>query len=239
MKKNSLRLKNFFAMTILLSLLSACAKPEEEKQTIAAKETPVVSEEIKPAAELPVADEKMKLPEPSKDELRSSIQRLYKDVLITDEKQFVVGDFNGDTYQDVAVVVKPMQEKLSEINSEVANWILEDPNKIPLPDPTKAIQPISAKLEPVVVESKDVLIAVIHGYGQSGWRSAEAIQTYLLKNAVGNNMKTQAGKEIFKEMKAVKNLPLLNGDVIRQTLAGKQGFLYFTGAKYVWRSLDL
>ena len=51
-------------------------------------------------------------------------------------------------------------------------------------------------------------------------------------------MKQQAGKEFLKEMKAVKDLPLLRGDIIRQTLDGKSGFLYYTGAKYVWRQLD-
>ena len=222
-----------FLLAINLTFLCACAKPEEE----IAKEAPTTSEEIKPPAELPPVDESVKLPEPKNTEIQDSVKRLYKDSVIVDATHFIVGDFNGDTYQDIAIVVKPTPGKLQDINSEVANWILEDPRKIPLPDPTKAVQPPPPKPEPVEVNSSDVLIAILHGYGQQGWRSAEAIQTYLLKNAVGNNMKTQIGKEFLTEAKAIKNLPYLRGDIIRQTLDGKQGFLYYTGAKYVWHQL--
>jgi hypothetical protein len=233
-KRKSPKFIAYFLLVMILAGFAACAKPEEET----VKEAPTTSEEIKPPAELPVVNETAKLPEPKNSEIQSSIKRLYKDSLIVEETRFLTGDFNGDTYQDLAVIVKPMPGKLEDINSEVANWILEDPRKILLPDPTKAVQPLPPKPEPVVVNPGDVLIAVLHGYGQEGWRNNEASQTYLLKNAAGNNMKSQAGTEFLKEMKGLKNPPFLRGDIIRQTLDGKPGFLYYTGAKYVWRQLD-
>jgi hypothetical protein len=51
------------------------------------------------------------------------------------------------------------------------------------------------------------------------------METDLLKNVVGNIMKAQAGKEFLMEVKAVKNLPYLRSDVIRQRRDGKQEFL--------------
>jgi hypothetical protein len=50
------------------------------------------------------------------------------------------------------------------------------------------------------------------------------METDLLKNVVGNNMKAQAGKEFSMEVKAVKNLPYLKNDVIRQRYDGKHEF---------------
>jgi len=69
----------------------------------------------------------------------------------TPKTNFVVGDFNGDGSEDLAVVVKPNETKLAEVNSEMANWILEDPKKIVLPSSSLAV-PISNKPAPVRAE---------------------------------------------------------------------------------------
>lgn len=220
-----------FSFSLLLSLC-ACAKPEQPMT-----EQPVaVSEKALPPAEPPHIDGKIVPPPAKLTEVQEVIKRIYGDALIIDTKQFIVGDFNGDGSQDVVVVVKPVAGKLEVLNSEVANWILEDPQKISLPDPTKPVQQYPAAPPPVRVELTDSLIALLHGYGQDGWRSPQAIQTYLLKNAVGNNMRQQTAKDYFNEAKRTKDMPHPRGDVIREALNGKQGFLYYTGAKYVWQA---
>jgi hypothetical protein len=220
-----------------LALLSACAKPEEQTTPEAPAE---ITQPILPPAEPVSIDHGIKLPTPKTAEVQDAISRIYKNtVSVVDTNQFIVGDFNGDGSQDIAVVVKPVMGKLSEINSEVANWILEVPQKIPLPDPTKATQQFPPAPPPVRVELSDTLIAILHGAGQNGWRAPDAIQTYLLKNAAGKNMLQQQAKSFFnKDVKLAKNFPQLKGDVIQETLDGKPGFLYYTGAKYVWYGTD-
>ncbi|HEY0406227.1 MAG TPA: hypothetical protein VGC89_10895, partial [Pyrinomonadaceae bacterium] len=70
----------------------------------------------------------MELPPPKPEEVSAVVARVYKDAVTVDagrQPLFVVGDFNGDDSQDIAVVVRPAKGKLEELNSEVANWILE------------------------------------------------------------------------------------------------------------------
>jgi hypothetical protein len=225
--------KSFFQLSICvcaLALLCACAKPLENTPEAPAE----IAQPVLPPADLPAIDPSVKLPAPKPAEVQNAINRIYKNAVNVDTNQFIVGDFNGDDAQDIAVVVKPVMGRLEEINSEVANWILEDPQKIPLPDPTKATQPFPPAPPPVRVELSDTLMAILHGSGQNGWRAPEAIQTYLLKNAVGKEMIQQQAKTIRSQAKPAKHFPHLMGDVIQETLDGKPGFLYYTGAKYVW-----
>src|SRR5262249_18249265 len=170
-------------------------------------------------------------------EVQDANTRVYQNVVSVESGRnpsFIVGDFNADGSQDLAVVVKPAEGMLPKINSEVANWILEDPQKVVLPDPNRSVQRLPPKPEPVRVEKDDVLLAVIHGYGPTGWHNPDAKQTYLIKNAAGGNMSSQPIKELLSPAEGKAKLPRLNGDVIRETLAGEPGFLYWTGAKYAW-----
>jgi hypothetical protein len=80
-------------------------------------------------------------------------------------------------------------------------------------------------------------MVVIHGHGASGWRNQEAMSTYLLKNAVGSGMSLQTMKEASSAAKSKANPVNLRGDVIKQTLGGEPGFLFWTGADYAWHSL--
>ena len=64
--------------------------------------------------------------------MRDAIKRNYEDaVSIDSSRTILVGDFNGDNSEDVAVVVRPGQGKIAELNSEYVNWILEDPHQAP------------------------------------------------------------------------------------------------------------
>lgn len=139
--------------------------------------------------------------------------------------------------------MRPVEAKLPDINSNVANWILGDPTQVMLPDPTKSVQ-VPPELKPVQIKRTDShLLVLIHGHGPNGWRDPLARQTYLLKNSVGRNPTAQSVTELVKASKGKARKPAIYGDmskkgnVIMQELRGSPGFLYYTGAKYVWYEL--
>ncbi len=221
-----------FAGTAALAVMTACATPPEQPRV---EQPPTESvQPPAPATEQAKPQQTLKLPLPSQAEVRSAIARIYKDAVIVDASRFVVGDFNGDGSQDVAVAVKVAPGKVAEINSEVANWILEDPHKIVLPEATKATQPLARLPKPTRAEQSDTLLAVLHGYGPSGWRDPNSRQTYLLKDAAGDNLMSQALGDFRKTNGRTSTLPKPRGDVINETIGSESGFLYYSGAKYVW-----
>jgi hypothetical protein len=179
---------------------------------------------------------------PQPQEVDAAVTRVYQTAVVADEggrASTLTGDFNGDDSQDIAIIVKPNKAMLSEINSEFANWTVEDPRHVLTPpqaarvDQAKTPAPARAQ-----VEAGETLLAVIHGYQSEGWRNPHAKQTYLLKNANGSEMRTQTGAEarrISKEA-ADHHMPYVRGDLICQVLDGKAGCLYWTGAKYGWHN---
>jgi hypothetical protein len=140
----------------------------------------------------------------------------------------LVGDFNGDGSEDIAFAVRPTASGLEEINSEVSNWILAEPQKVAPPDPHEAVRQLPPPVR-VRAGRGDLLLAVIHGYGDAGWRSPAAQQTYLLREAVGRGLKVKSKQEASRRL----NLRL-RGDVIDEELAGSHGVLEWTGATYAW-----
>lgn len=247
--KRELRL-NQNKIKLLLSLLiftlcafsTSCANSERasKSERPIAETSPTPSSSISSAPtetpSQPTPAEAIKLPPPKPEEVREAVTRVYQDAVAIDTRQspaYIVGDFNGDNSQDIAVVVRPAKGKLEEINNEYANWILEDPRLIVLPDPNKSVQKLPPNPGPVKVKADDTLLAIIHGYKEAGWRNHEARQTYMLNNAVGTSMAAEPRKD-FQSATGVKNTPVRSGDVIKETLAGEQGFLYWTGAKYAW-----
>ena len=87
--------------------------------------------------------------------------------------------------------------------------------------------------KPVHAEKEDSLLAIIHGVGAQGWRAPEAKQTFLLKNGAGSNMTVLALKPLLAS-KGKAKLPPMRGDTISQTIGGRPGILFWTGAKYAW-----
>lgn len=184
-------------------------------------------------------------PPPQPSEVESALARVYQTAVVVADApgraSALAGDFNGDGSQDIAVVVKPNKAQLSEINSEFAAWIVEDPRRVFLPLlPTRTNQAPPAH-QPSQVEAGETLLAIIHGYKSEGWRNPDAKQTYLLKNANGTQMRTQTRTEAREMVKAEAansaaphRLPYMHGDLIWQVLDGKAGWLYWTGAKYGW-----
>jgi hypothetical protein len=233
MRRNTRGILLIFLLATACSILTGCVSPQEQPRVeqapaVPAAETPVpVTDQTKP-------ERAAKLRAPTQADVRNAIARIYKNAVTVDASHFVVGDFNGDGSQDLAVVVRPAQGMLSEINSEVANWILEDPQKVTLPDAGKATQHLGPSSKPPRVEDSDILLAVLHGFGPSGWRDPNSRQTYLLKNAVGTNLKSRQLADVLNSTSSKTILPKLRGDVINENIGDESGFLFYTGAKYAW-----
>lgn len=173
-------------------------------------------------------------PPPKPNEIREAVARVFESAAAPDlNRHPVVGDFNGDGSEDIAVVVRPNDSALPEVNSEVANWTLEDPKKVFVPGRDTAPRPPG---KPVRAEKGDILLAIIHGVGASGWRNPQAKQTYLLKNGVGGDMATESFKNL-RNSKDKQKLPQIRGDAVRVKIEGEAGMIFWTGAKYAWYSL--
>src|SRR6267154_1021163 len=57
-------------------------------------------------------------------DVQAALKRVFSDDVRTGGvTAFVIGDFNGDGSEDLAVVVHPSPGKLSVINDELSNWI--------------------------------------------------------------------------------------------------------------------
>jgi hypothetical protein len=208
-------------------VLNGCSQPPAEPASVKKEEPPMPT---LPPQNTPAPDPQQitNLPAPKPAEVKDAVMRVFQNAVALDTGRnpyFLVGDFNGDFSQDLAVVIKPVAGKLAELNQEYPPWMLKDPFQPNLPP--------QLRKEVLQVELNDVLLAVIHGYGADGWRNKEATQTYLLKDAVGNAINSQPAK-VQIAANSSKKLPKLFGDTIAQVIEGSSGFLYYTGASYAW-----
>jgi hypothetical protein len=224
-----------FLIVMACFLSSSCSKTAPQR----------VEEKPLPPAPLPTADaaevkRTPELPAAKPAEVEQAIERVFKGAVTIKTDQtpyFIVGDFNGDHSQDLAVAVKPTPGNLMAINDELAPWILVEPVETAKPAqkgaPYSKLHAEMARRRRVVIEERDNLLAVIHGFQSKGWRDPQATQTYVLKDAVGAKMETQAPKQIVWAGNKDK-LPRIWGDVIAQSINEQYGFLYYNGAKYSW-----
>jgi hypothetical protein len=182
------------------------------------------------------------LSEASPADLRECVKRVYGHAVTVEEGRpdnYATGDFNGDGSRDIAVFVRPGRGMLREINDELANWILEDPREVQPPRAEKVSAASGERPPRVRVARGDLLLAVIHGHKGEGWRNPAATQTYLLRNAAGSGLKTSTRAEARDMLRAEGQPPSLTGDVMSESLAREQGFLYWNGAKYAWHHLGV
>jgi hypothetical protein len=184
--------------------------------------------EASPAYQPSPASPQIKIPNvaPAKlADVQEAVRRVFKDAAVIDSTfnpNFLTGDFNGDSSQDLAVILKPAPNKLAEMNEEYPSWLLRDPLLIG-----------NQQRPTLSVEGRDVLLAIIHGYGENDWRDSQATQTYLLKNVVGSNLSVRSAKE-FQSAHTGRRLPRPQGDLIQETLRGADGYLYYASATYSW-----
>ena len=169
----------------------------------------------------------MKIPKvvapPKLNEVEDAVRRVFKNAAVIHKApmpMFIVGDFNGDESEDLAVVLKPVE--ITAINEEYPAWLLRDP-----------FAQTPATSTQLRVSEGEPLLAIIHGYGSNEWRDPQATQTYLLKNSVGTNLATKNGVEFVKAYSG-RRLPRVHGDVIAESLRGSEGCLYYTSASYRW-----
>jgi hypothetical protein len=163
--------------------------------------------------------------QPKLPEVQEAVSRVFKDAVSIDESRqpsFIAADFNGDRSQDIAVILKPAEAKLSDMNQQFPPWILKDPFLTPEPG-----------MKPLRITSEEVLLAVIHGHEDKGWRHPQATQTYLLKNAAGEGMLVRSKGEVAAAHPG-KPLPQLKGDLIGESVNGQSGYLYYAGSTYLW-----
>jgi rhodanese-related sulfurtransferase len=198
-------------------LLAACSSGkridvERPPTPQAAASTPATPIKIEPASA------------PGLPEVRDAIKRVFKDAAVLDTNHnpnFLAGDFNGDQSQDIAVILKPTPDKVSEMNQEYPPWLLRDPRSN------------GTARQQLRIAKDEVLLAVIHGYGANDWRDPEATQTFLLKNVVGSDLRVQTTKE-FVSANSGRKLPRPQGDLIGETLDGTPGYLYYAVSTYSW-----
>ncbi|HYX31043.1 MAG TPA: hypothetical protein VE863_21080 [Pyrinomonadaceae bacterium] len=230
-------LRELFTILFVLCLAAACTKPPDQSGTSELKPLPISnspSPTFSPiAVPTPSATQTINAASPPKtDEVVAALARVFdKSATLarTSAPTFLVGDFNGDGSEDIAVITKPNEDSLGEINNELANWVLEDPHDVPIPG-TKATD---IKPKPVRAEKADTLLAIIHGAGAQGWRNNQARQTFLLRNAAGADATVQT-LNTLRTASFKQKLPPLRGDAILETVNGHRGLIFWTGAKYSW-----
>ena len=71
-----------------------------------------------------------KLPAPTPNEIKEALDRVFQGAGIADDKEnprYIVGDFNGDSSEDLAIWIKPNPGRLAEINDEFAERLTSEP----------------------------------------------------------------------------------------------------------------
>ena len=206
-----------FAFLVSAFVLSGCSTTD--KPRVEAAPTLASTPGNQPAVSV------ANLPPPELNTVQQAVKRVFKDSAVVEtnrDRSFVAGDFNGDLSQDIAVVIKPIAEKIADMNEEYPAWILRDP-----------FGSLEARSPRLRIAADDILLAIIHGYGAEGWRDPQATQTFLLKNVAGSALATHPLKD-FVSANQGKKLPQLRGDVLGESVGDKSGYLYFAEATYAW-----
>lgn len=175
------------------------------------------------------------LPPPTADDVRQAVLRIFGGNVVAEPEAplwYLTGDFNGDDSPDLAVEVRPARNRLSTLNEGLANWIVEDPREVFVPDARKGkVQKLPPKASQQRVRAGERLLAIVHGYGPQGWREAMAQQTYLLRNADGRELALKRKEEILAGNTMAR--PLF-GDLIERRSGGGKSLLFWTGGHYAW-----
>jgi len=227
---NSLSLVRPVLAAAILAALQGCtanhAQNVEKPIAVATPQPTTVSSPVAPP----------KLPPPTKEQVKEAISRVFGDSLVTQLEDgggnatFIVGDFNGDQSEDLAVIARPAAGKLDAVNDELANWTIQDADKAFIAPPGKAVVVPPKQARPRV-ERGEELLAIIHGFGPEGWRNPQARQAYIVKHAAA----TFEGTAPSISQKAIRAMHLpIETDIIKEVRNNKKGFLFWTGGVYAW-----
>ena len=179
------RAKFFFLVRLSLTAIALAALPgcnnNAANQGHVEKPIPISTPQPSPAvAATPVPQ----LPPPTQAEVEAALHRVFGDNLIAITSMhpfFIVGDFNGDESEDLALIARPAPGKLQDVNSELSNWTIQDADKALGPTDKKVM--IAVKEERPAVAKGEEVLAIIHGVGPKGWRDSDARQAYIVKHA--------------------------------------------------------
>jgi hypothetical protein len=224
--KSELMIRLVFTFAVLFPL-AGCKKPNSSP----AVEKPISASAL-PAPQTQPAGQQ-NVPPPTMRDVQETVHRIFGDDVVVSSREkvaFIAGDFNGDEVQDLAVFVEPVAEKLSDINSELANWTIQDADQFFLPTPgARVVNMPEIKL--AHVEKDEILLAVIHGFGSTAWRNPQARQAYLVKHAAATFLGTSRSfsEKYIREMKLA-----IQTDVIEARRDKKFGFFFWTGSNYAW-----
>ncbi len=144
-----------------------------------------------PPAEPTPASLAMKLPPPTPAQLEGGLRRTFGEAVRPDARppRGIVGDFNGDGVEDVAMPVRPAEGRLPELNHGLANWKVQDAlaEDAARGAPSRNVE----RAGEATVEAGDLLLAVVHGFGPRGWRDDRARQCYLVRHATGGPLEAR------------------------------------------------
>ena len=229
-------------------LLSACTRSGQQNSGTSALAAPVgepssppnrTSPPVAPTPDQTLQSSAAASSTPTLAEAQATVSRVFRASLnVSPQRQdhsVLVGDFNNDGSQDIAIVVKPVRGQLQSLNNPYAPWMVEDLLKVVLPVDRNGVRLLPPNPGPVRIEENDELLAIVHGYQKSGWRNPQAQQSYLLRHAVGDGLIAQPLKSVLGDPAKPSSHSNIGGDVIREKLADGEGFVYWTGAKYAWR----
>jgi hypothetical protein len=172
--------------------------------------------------------------QPGEVEVRKAVERVFgSDVEVENHAAFLAGDFNGDDSEDLVVAVRPIKEKLSQLNDQLANWTIQDPRHTYIRAVEKSVDRPPAAPVRQVIRPGERLLAVLHGYSAAGWRNPMARQAYLLRGACGQALRLQQPSPAL--LRDFGSFPSRR-DVIEEQLGEVKGVLYWTGAAYAWHA---
>jgi len=162
------------------------------------------------------------------------LHRIFADAVssTSQEHSFTTGDFNGDGSPDLATFVRPADSKLKTLNDPLANWTIQDAAQAFFPPEDQRVVIMPPKPKPQSARAREVLLAVIHGYGQNGWRDPEALQAYLVRHAGTGPIEARHPPDHVEGAPA----SIKQSEIIYEP-AARPGFLFWTGSQYAWRSL--
>lgn len=227
--KSSIFSGSLSAAVVLFALLGCHTKSAKDDMQV---EKPIPAATPQPAAQQ-TPEPAAKLPPPTVAEVEAAFHRVFGDSFTTGRGAtplFVVGDFNGDESQDLAVIARPAAGKLDDVNSELANWTIQDADKAFMAPPGKSVVVVPKGTRPKV-ENGEAIMAVIHGFGPTGWRNPDARQAYIVKHAPEAFQGT--APSLSQKAIRVMHLPV-QADIIEGVRQKKPGFVFWTGGVYAW-----
>jgi len=170
---------------------------------------------------------------PTSVEVKATLHRIFRDAVSStaQEHSFTTGDFNGDGSPDLAALVLPVDAELKLLNDPLANWTVQDATQAFFPPANQPVVIMPPKPKAQSVRANEPLLAVIHGYGPSGWRDPNAQQAYLVRHAAHGRMESRPAPEHVEGGPA----SLKHADVIYES-HDQLGFVFWTGSQYAWRA---